>query len=119
MPDVAAPNLPSRDLAATAAFYGAIGFECVWRSEGWLILERGTLLLEFFSHPDLDPAASWFSCCLRLDDLESFYAKLVEAGVPEKKDGFPRIHPPRQEQSGKTMSALIDPDGTLLRLIKN
>ncbi len=119
MADIAAPNLPSRDFAATAAFYHGFGFECVWRDEGWMILERGSLLLEFFSHPGLDPATSWFSCCLRLDDLETFYTALVAAGVPDRREGFPRIHPPRQEPSGMTMAALIDPDGTLLRLIQN
>ena len=119
MPDFAAPNLPSRSLTATAAFYGALGFECVWRDKGWMILERGTLLLEFFSHPGLDPAASWFSCCLRLDDLEGFYAALAAAGIPEQGDGLPRLHPPREERSGMTVAALVDPDGTLLRLIQN
>jgi hypothetical protein len=119
MPDIAAPNLPSRDFGATAAFHGELGFECAWRDEGWMILERGTLLLEFFSHPGLDPATSWFSCCLRLDDLEGFYAALAAAGIRETEEGFPRIHRPRQEPSGKTIAVLIDPEGTLLRLIQN
>ena len=84
-----------------------------------MILERGSLILEFFPHPDLDPAASWFSCCLRLDDLATFYAALVAAGVPDTRQGWPRIHPPRQQGWGGTMAALVDPDGTLLRLIQN
>jgi catechol 2,3-dioxygenase-like lactoylglutathione lyase family enzyme len=119
MPDIAVPNLPSRDFSDTATFYSALGFECAWRDENWMILERGTLLLEFFPHPTLDPTQSWFSCCLRLDDLGGFYAALVEAGVPEMTQGVPRIQPPQQEPSGRAMGALVDPDGSLLRLIQN
>jgi catechol 2,3-dioxygenase-like lactoylglutathione lyase family enzyme len=117
--DHAAPNLPSRDFEATTSFYARLGFEQGWRDEGWMIQKRGDLTLEFFPHPELDPATSWFSCCLRLDDLPAFYAACVAAGVPEACRGHPRLHPPQQEASGLTIAALIDPDGTLLRLIQN
>ncbi|HEX8669586.1 MAG TPA: bleomycin resistance protein [Allosphingosinicella sp.] len=117
--DRATPNLPSRDFDATAAFYGRLGFAPAWRDRGWMILERGGLTLEFFAHPELDPAQSWFSCCLRLDDLPSFYQACLEAGIGEAAKGHPRLHPPRREASGLTIAALVDPDGTLLRLIQN
>lgn len=117
VPDAATPNLPSRDFDATAAFYAALGFEKSWRDERWMILTRGGLTLEFFPHPDLDPATSWFSCCLRLDDLPGFYAACRAAGLPEAGTGRPRLHPPRRMDQGGEMAALIDPDGTLLRLL--
>ena len=31
----------------------------------------------------------------------------------------PQIHPPKREASGLRIGALIDPDGTLVRLIQN
>ena len=71
MGDAATPNLPSRDFERTLQFYAALGFSEVWRDEGWMILKHGDLTLEFFPHPELDPLTSWFSCCLRLDDLDS------------------------------------------------
>ena len=117
--DHATPNLPARDFEATAQFYAALGFEAGWRDAGWMILKRGTLTLEFFPHPELDPLASWFSCCLRLDDLGEFHAACVAAGVPERHDGQPRITPPRREASGMTIAYMVDPDGTLLRLVQN
>jgi catechol 2,3-dioxygenase-like lactoylglutathione lyase family enzyme len=117
--DHATPNLPSRDFDATSAFYAALGFEKGWRDEGWMILERGGLTLEFFPHPDLDPSQSWFSCCLRLDDLPAFYRACLDAGLPESPHGHPRLHPPREETSGLTVAALIDLDGSLVRLIGN
>ncbi len=117
--DHATPNLPSRSFADTSHFYAQLGFEEGWRDEGWMILNRGALKLEFFPHPELKPAESWFSCCLRLDDLAGFYALCLEAGVPETRFGQPRLQPPRKESSGLTIGYMVDPDGSLVRLIQN
>ena len=119
MADRATTNLPSRDFAATARFYVALGFVEGWRDEGWMILTRGDLTLEFFPHPTLDPAESWFSCCLRLDDLDDFVDVCRVAGIPERRTGAPRLHAPEATAWGSRMGALIDADGTLLRLIRN
>lgn len=117
--DHATPNLPSRSFDQTEKFYGRLGFVRGWRDEGWLILSRGGLMLEFFSHPDLDPANSWFSCCLRMDDIDGFCTELIEAGIPNAQQGWPRLHPPKVESSGERIAYLVDEDGTLLRLIAN
>lgn len=117
MTDRATPNLPSRDFTATVRFYEPLGFVTSYRDEGWLILARGDLSLEFFPHPDVDPLTSWFSCCLRLDDVDAFYAVCLEAGLPDARTGQPRVHPPKRESWGGRVGALVDPDGTLLRLI--
>jgi catechol 2,3-dioxygenase-like lactoylglutathione lyase family enzyme len=117
--DHTTPNLPSRDFEATSQFYRRLGFEQGWRDDGWMILKRGGLTLEFFPHADLDPAESWFSCCLRVDDLSALYAACQAAGVPEQCWGYPRLHPPQQEYSGLTIAHMVDPDGTLVRMIQN
>ena len=119
MTDQATPTLPSRDFDSTAAFYERLGFGIVFRDAGWMILQRGDLMLEFFAHPGLDPLASWFSCCLRLDDLAEFYRQCKSVGIQETSSGYPRIHAPELQEWGGTMAALVDPDGTLLRLIQN
>jgi catechol 2,3-dioxygenase-like lactoylglutathione lyase family enzyme len=119
MADHATPNLPSRDFEATSRFYGALGFAESWRDEGWMILRRGGLTLEFFPYPDLEPLESWFSCCLRLDELERFYAACQAAGLLEKPTGNPRLAPPRVEISGLRIAYMIDLDGSLIRLIQN
>ena len=118
MVDFASPNLPSRDFDKTFAFYRALGFSQRWRDEGWMILERSGLLVEFFAHPELDPATSWFSCCFRLDDAASFFEAAVQAGVPEASTGWPRAHRPRREAWGGLVGALVDIDGTLIRLVQ-
>lgn len=119
MVDHATPNLPSRSFGATIAFYGALGFEPVFQDSHWLILSRGSLTLEFFPYADLDPATSSFGSCLRLDDVDAFYGHCRHVGIPETTVGWPRIEPPRHETSGMRIGALLDPDGTLLRLVQN
>lgn len=117
--DHVTPNLPSRDFGDTSAFYSRLGFQEGFKDEGWMILTRGDLTLEFFPHPDVVPSESWFSCCLRLDDLTGFYETCIKAGVAEICWGQPRLQPPKVEESGLMIGTLIDPDGTLLRLIQN
>ena len=119
MVDHATPNLPSRDLDATAGFYGRLGFSCTYRDDGWMVLARGEVTLEFFLHPGLDPATSSFSCCLRLDDVDGFVEECLAARIPEASQGWPRVHLPVAEASGLRIGALIDPDCTLLRLVEN
>jgi len=119
MSDQARPNLPSRSFDQTQQFYQQLGFTLAYRDEDWMILKRGSLELEFFVHLTLDPLSSWFSCCLRLDELSGFYKLCKSTGIPEKKSGYPRLHPPEEQDQGLRMGALIDLDGTLLRLIQN
>jgi catechol 2,3-dioxygenase-like lactoylglutathione lyase family enzyme len=118
MVDRATPNLPSRDFTATARFYAALGFAESWRDAGWMILHRGGLIVEFFRFPDLDPATSAFGSCFRMDDVDGFFAVVLAAGIPETTTGWPRAHRPRREDWGGRVGALIDPDGTLIRLVQ-
>ena len=119
MGDAATPNLPSRSFEKSSDFYRALGFSERWRDQNWMILERGRIVLEFFPYPDLDPLTSSFMCCLRLDDLDAFYAVCKNAGLVERPSGQPRLHAPKIQPWGARMGALIDLDGTLVRLIEN
>lgn len=119
MTNLATPNLPSRNFSQTERFYGRLGFITVFRDEEWMILERAGLQLEFFPHPELNPLTSWFSCCLRLDDLDVFCEQCRSSGIPETDVGQPRLHLATRQEWGSRMGALVDPDGTLLRLIQN
>lgn len=117
--DHSTPNLPSRDFEITSRFYHQLGFVQGLRDDGWMILKRGGLTLEFFPYPDLNPLESSFSCCLRLDDMASLYEQARAASIPERCWGMPRLHPPELENSGLTIAYLTDPDGSLIRLIQN
>jgi catechol 2,3-dioxygenase-like lactoylglutathione lyase family enzyme len=115
--DRAVPNLPSRDLAATAAFYGSFGFRELHRDDNWLVLRRDDLQLEFFRKDDLQPREHDFGCCLRVADLPSLYDAVCAAGVPQERYGLPSVRPIAAQPWGQKMSTLLDPDGNLLRMI--
>ncbi len=119
MPDRATPNLPSRNLLKTELFYSKLGFRASYRSGHWLILQRGGVQFEFFPWPDLDPKENSHSCCVRLDDLDAMVAQAGEAGVPNARTGIPRMVPPTRDISGLTIAYMVDPDGSLLRLVQN
>ncbi|GAA1125919.1 bleomycin resistance protein [Microbacterium natoriense] len=116
--DRAVPNLPSRDFPATSRFYGRMGFREMFRDDGWLILERGTVELEFFPYPDLEPLSSSFRCSIRVADLDDLWAAATGADIPIAQTGFPRLHAPRLENSGLRIAYLVDLDGTQLALIE-
>lgn len=119
MTDHATPNLPSRDYDKTIKFYSSLGFEKGWHDDGWLIMKRDRLMLEFFRYSDLNPSESSFSCCLRLDDVQAFYRACVDANIPEQSVGWPRVHKPQLEHSGMMIGYMVDLDGSLLRLVQN
>jgi catechol 2,3-dioxygenase-like lactoylglutathione lyase family enzyme len=115
VPDRVTPTLPSRDLAATSAFYGRLGFREAFRDAGWLIVARGALQLECFPHPARDPRANSAGCCLRVDDARALHAAFGDAGVSTGPHGIPRLTPPVDQPWGFREFALVDPDGNLLR----
>ena len=110
------PNLPSRDFDATEAFFARLGFVTAWRDMGWMILERGEAVLEFFPHRELRPQESWFSACLRTDDLDALHWEFVALRLPTS--GMPRLHPGVEAVAdGLRMFAVVDPDGSLIRCL--
>lgn len=119
MSDRAVPNLPSRDFDRTVEFYGAFGFAVSFRDEGWLILQRGGVVLEFFPALELDPFTSWFMVSIRVRDLHELYAAVRASGVPERPTGIPRLVPVAPREWGQRAGYLIDLDGTQLHLIED
>jgi catechol 2,3-dioxygenase-like lactoylglutathione lyase family enzyme len=117
MSDRATPNLPSRDFAATVRFYARLGFVETFRDDGWLILERGPIQLEFFPWPQLNPRENIASCCIRVADADWLYAAFREGLSQALNCGIPRITPPMSQPWGLREFAVVDPDGNLLRCL--
>ncbi len=112
-------NLPARDMSATQAFYTRLGFACVYRDDGWMILKRGPFEVEFFHHPDLDPTSSWFSACLRCADIAALFAEFAAAGLNDDPGALPRLTAPEPAHGPvPAMFALIDPNGSLIRCLQ-
>lgn len=119
MTDRVTANLPSRDFGATADFYGRLGFVTGFRDESWMILSRGPLVLEFFPHPELDPATSCFSACVRVDDPDALLDEWRRLGISSDRGALPRLTGFFRPGAAPRMFALVDPDGSLLRVIDN
>lgn len=113
--DRAIPVLPSRCLNDTLTFYRQLGFEGVIHRHGdYAIVTRGTLELHFFTHRHLRPADSSAGCYLRVTDVESLYRAFAPAGLP--RSGIPRQDILEDKPWGMREFAIVDPDGTLIRI---
>ncbi len=119
MTDRATPNLPARDFDATAAFWGALGFAVQYRDAHWMILSRGTMEVEFFPFPDIDKWSSAFGACLRVDDLDALYAEWATLDLPHDPTSIPRLTPILRRPPVPRMFALVDADGSLIRVLDN
>lgn len=113
--DIAIPQLPSRFIEKTIAFYARLGFEGeAVPGHGYAILVRGDLEIHFFQHESLRPEESSFSCYFRVQDVETIYAAFSGAALPRK--GIPRMEPLENKPWGMKEFAIIDEDGTLIRV---
>lgn len=108
-------NLPAIDLMETSEFYQNLGFSEDFRDDGWLMMSLGGLKLEFFPYPDLDPFQSSFSACVRVSNVDDYYKSWQSLNLP--KWGIPRLTAPKDMEFGMRMAALIDKNGSLLRIL--
>lgn len=112
-----APILPARDFEQTARFYEALGFLVVSQyhaPDAYLIMRRGDVELHFFPHAELDPATSICGCYIRTDEVDALYQAFARAVLPAT--GIPRLMPPAERPWGMREFAVIDPNGSLLRI---
>jgi catechol 2,3-dioxygenase-like lactoylglutathione lyase family enzyme len=115
MTDIITANLPAIDMAKTSAFYQDLGFKEEFHDPNWMILSRGPLAVEFFPYPDLDPFASSFSACVRVADVDSLHHAWLSAKLPIQN--IPRMTPLKDEPWGFRAFALVDLNGSLLRVM--
>nr|WP_298892801.1 hypothetical protein [uncultured Acinetobacter sp.] len=79
MTNYIAANLPAIDFPQTIAFYQKLSFVVHFQSEQWLILQNdqsvdGTLEIEFFPYPNLDPKQSYFSASVWVQNFNTLKA---------------------------------------------
>ncbi|QYK43163.1 MAG: bleomycin resistance protein [Paracoccaceae bacterium] len=119
MTDRATPNLPARDFGETAAFWARLGFRTSYRDDHWMILARGDMQVEFFPHPGVDKWSSWFSACLRVDDLDALHAEWAALDLPRDNTAIPRLTAITDRPPVPRMFAMVDADGSLIRVLEN
>ena len=84
MAESAVPILPSRDLDETLEFYSRLGFELQGapiEKYRYLIIGRGSIELQFWDAPTVDPLATDASCYIRVDDADALHHEWQEAGI--------------------------------------
>ncbi|MFC0029066.1 VOC family protein [Micromonospora chaiyaphumensis] len=120
------PLLPCRSLDDVAPFYEALGFQVGYRQarpNPYLALHREDLHLHFFGMPEFDPATSYGSCLVIVDDLvgihrdfaaglRAAYGKVLVSGVPRMTR--PRV---RKNQDGHSGFSIVDPGGNWIRFV--
>ncbi|MFI5833890.1 VOC family protein [Micromonospora sp. NPDC051300] len=120
------PLLPCRLLDDVAPFYQALGFQVTYRQarpNPYLALRREDLNLHFFGMPEFDPATSYGSCLVVVDDLagihRAFAAGLRAAYGKVLVSGVPRMTRPRarSNQDGHTGFSIVDPGGNWIRFV--
>jgi catechol 2,3-dioxygenase-like lactoylglutathione lyase family enzyme len=114
--DLAIPQLPSRSLRKTLAFYARLGFEgeIVGPAQDYAIIERGPIEIHFFLHESLVPEESSFGCYLRVQDVDAYFKAFSAAALPSH--GIPRLEAPSNKPWGLRELALLDEDGSLVRV---
>ena len=106
--DSAVPILPSGDLARAEAYYAYLGFRIVDRGPDYLQLAHGTIELHLYLAHGHDLLANPAGCYLRVADPAALRVSWCE-------DGIDCLEVPGSEAYGKTLFALVDPDGNTLR----
>ncbi len=114
--DLAIPILPSQSISATVAFYKRLGFEGGTHEfdSGYAIMRRGTVEIHFFTHKQLVPAESSAGCYIRVLNVEEVYSAMASSQLP--KSGIPRMDALEDKAWGLREFAIVDPDGTLMRI---
>ena len=114
--DLAIPTLPSRSIDATVAFYKRLGFEGGAHefNSSYAIMRRDSVEIHFFTHAELVPERSSFGCYIRVQDVASIYTAFGASRLP--RAGIPRMDSLQDKPWGLREFAIVDPDGSLVRI---
>src|SRR5689334_20663751 len=112
--EAAEPILQSHDVAATRAFYQALGFASGYDDDRYDILRRGPLVVHLEHSEHVQPEMNCASCYWRVADADALYREFARLGLPA--EGCPRLTEPADEPWGMREFTLKDPAGNLIRV---
>lgn len=120
------PILPCRALEDVIPFYSALGFELTYRQERpnpYAALRRGDLQLHFATIDGFDPASSYASAIVLVDDADALHRAFAEGlrtaygKVPVA--GIPRLLRPRAKRGTVSGFSVVDPGGNWVRVYRS
>jgi hypothetical protein len=123
--EMTVPLLPCASIDDIAAFYTALGFSSTYRQtrpNPYVALRREDLHLHFFGMDGFDPADSYGSCLVVVDDIgelhRAFAAGMRAAYGKVLVSGIPRMTRPRVRKNADGMSgfSVVDPGGNWIRI---
>lgn len=110
------PIFPSTNFDRTSAFYEQLGFRVasIYEAEGYLIISRDEVELHFFRAESNNPKESQHGAFVRVEDARKLSDEFERLSLPN--EGIPRFGRAEDKPWGVCELAIIDPDGTLLRV---
>lgn len=126
--EIAIPLLPCRSIDEIEDFYLMLGFERTYRQTKLypcVGLQREDLQLQFFGLDGFDPATSYGSCVVLVEDplalYEAFAAGMRAVHGKVLVSGLPRMTRPRKRKNvGNTTGfSVVDPGGNWIRFFHN
>ena len=82
----------------------------------YLIIGRGSIELQFWDAPDVDPLTTDASCYIRVDDADALHREWKGVGIQSDPATGSRLMPPVDTDYGIREFALVDQSGNLLRV---
>src|SRR5579859_781176 len=80
--DSVAPRFLVGDMEQALAFYGQLGFASPYHDEGFAILERDRIALQFnVSDPTQEPTKGCTVCYISVTNIEALYQQYVPTGA--------------------------------------
>lgn len=103
------PKLPMRNKEHTKTYYQQLGFTASADYGDYLIIQKDSIEIHFFSFPELDPLTNYGQVYIRTNEIDKLYQLLQEKGVTIHPNAALAEKPWRQKEF-----ALLDPDHNLL-----
>lgn len=119
------PALPCKSITEQLHFYKALGFEVTYQQASpnvYAVVEYEGINLHFFTMKNYEPANSYSTCIITVDDAHALRKTFVDnlreklGKLPSK--GIPRITPVRGMYAGEVRFNIVDPGGNWLRFIQ-
>jgi hypothetical protein len=123
MTEKAIPLLTCQTIQPVIDFYTALGFEVTFLQKSpyaYVIVERGSVELQFYGMKDYDPAESIGGCYIITDQVDALYEtfraglKAAYGKIPSR--GIPRIGPIKDTSYGVRQFLMTDPGGNSIRV---
>ena len=114
---VTIPILPSSDFDRTSAFYGAIGFSerARWPGDYLIVVHPVGIELHFWANLTVEPGENATSCYVRFEKSSDVIA-LHDEWADGPWEAPARLHEPERTDYGLVEFAIVDPDGTAIRI---